>query len=278
VILGARMSWYKLYDFQVNNAGVRAVADNLDIGEKVVPYAGVVYDVNRHWSVYASYTDIFRPQTYYKDASDRSLDPLTGKNVEAGIKGEFFDQRLNAGIAVFRTEQNNSAQYAGINATTGGEIYRPIEGVTSKGVELEVSGQAAPGWNVAGGYTFRTSRIPSQPDVILSAVNTNQPKHLFKLSTAYKLAGALDQLTVGGSLTWQSETYYQTSDTRRWRATQPSYAVLGLMARYDINRRVSVALNVNNVLDKTYMPGMGSYGTGVYGDPRSAVVTANYKF
>jgi len=26
------------------------------------------------------------------------------------------------------------------------------------------------------------------------------------------------------------------------------------------------------------MPGMGSYGTGVYGDPRSAVVTANYKF
>lgn len=278
VILGARMSWYKLYDFQVNNTGVRAVADNLDIGEKVVPYAGVVYDVNRHWSVYASYTDIFRPQTYYKDASDRSLDPLTGKNVEAGIKGEFFDQRLNTGIAVFRTEQNNSAQYVGINAATGGEIYRPIEGVTSKGVELEVSGQAAPGWNVAGGYTFRTSRIPSQPDVILSAVNTNQPKHLFKLSTAYKLAGALDQLTVGGSLTWQSETYYQTSDARRWRATQPSYAVLGLMARYDINRRVSVALNVNNVLDKTYMPGMGSYGTGVYGDPRSAVVTANYKF
>ena len=278
VILGARMSWYKLVDFQVNNAGVRAVADNLDIGEKVVPYAGVVYDFHRNWSVYASYTDIFRPQTYYKDASDRSLDPLTGKNVEAGIKGEFFDQRLNAGIALFRTEQNNSAQYVGINAATGGEIYRPIEGVTSKGVELEVSGQAAPRWNVAGGYTFRMSRIPSQPDVILSAVNTNQPKHLFKLSTAYQLAGALNQLTVGGSLTWQSETYYQASDARRWRATQPSYAVLGLLARYDINRRVSVALNVNNVLDKTYMPGMGSYGTGVYGDPRSVALTANYRF
>ena len=114
---------------------------------------------------------------------------MAGKNVEAGIKGEFFDQRLNAGIAVFRTEQNNWAHYVRINAATGGEIYRPIEGVTSKGVELEVSGQAAPGWNVAGGYTFRTSHIPSQPDVILSAVNTNQPRHLFKLSTAYKLAG-----------------------------------------------------------------------------------------
>jgi outer membrane receptor for ferric coprogen and ferric-rhodotorulic acid len=278
VILGARMSWYKLYDVQVNTAGVRAVADDLSIDEKVVPYAGVVYDVNRSWSVYASYTDIFRPQTYYKDASDRSLDPLTGKNLEAGIKGEFFDHRLNAGVAIFRTEQNNSPQYVGINAATGGEIYRPVKGVTSKGFEVEVSGQAAPGWNVAGGYTFRMSHIPPQPDLILSAVNTNQPKHLFKLSTAYQMGGALNQLTVGGSLTWQSETYYQTSDARRWRATQPSYAVLGLMARYAVNPRTSVAVNVNNVLDKTYMPGMGSYGTGVYGDPRSVGVTANYKF
>jgi outer membrane receptor for ferric coprogen and ferric-rhodotorulic acid len=26
------------------------------------------------------------------------------------------------------------------------------------------------------------------------------------------------------------------------------------------------------------MPGMGSYGTGVYGDPRNALLTANFKF
>ena len=275
VILGARASWYKLYDYQVTVAGVKTVSDNLDESAKVVPYAGVVYDLDKTWSVYASYTDIFKPQTYYKDASDSSLDPLTGKSMEAGVKGEWLGGRVNASAAVFKIEQDNAPQYQGINSSTGGEIYRPIAGVTSKGVETEVSGQVTPAWNIAGGYTFRTSHIPPQPNLILSAVNTNQPKHLFKLSTAYSLPAGW---TVGGSLTWQSETYYQLSTAARWRATQPSYAVVGLMTRYQVGPRLSVALNVNNVLDKTYMPGMGSYGTGVYGDPRNALLTANFKF
>jgi outer membrane receptor for ferric coprogen and ferric-rhodotorulic acid len=114
--------------------------------------------------------------------------------------------------------------------------------------------------------------------VILSAVNTNQPKHLFKLNTSYRLPGAWSRLVIGGSLSWQSETYYQTSDANMWRATQPSYAVVGLMARYEFDNHLSVSLNINNVFDKTYMPGLGSYGTGVYGDPRNALLNVVYKF
>ena len=278
VILGARTSWYKMTDAQVSVAGVRTVSDNLDISAKVVPYAGVVFDLDPAWSLYASYTDIFKPQTYYKDASDAPVAPLTGKSGEMGVKAEFFERRLNASLAVFQVQQENAAQYVGLNAVTGSEIYKAVDGVKSKGIELEVSGQVTPAWNIAGGYTFRTSSIPQQPNVILSAVNTNQPRHLAKLSTSYRLPGDWSRLVVGGSYTWQSETYYQTSDANRWRANQPAYGVLGLMARYEFDRKLSLALNINNVLDKTYMPGMGSYGTGVYGDPRNALLTLNYKF
>jgi len=83
---------------------------------------------------------------------------------------------------------------------------------------------------------------------------------------------------VGGSLSWQSETYYQQAGDTQWRATQPAYTLLGLMARWEVDSRLSVALNLSNVLNKTYMPGMGSYGTGVYGDPRSYYLSARYKF
>ena len=275
VILGARASWYKLYDASRTPAGSVEVSDDLRITAKVVPYAGVVFDLDRSWSLYASYTDIFLPQTYYKDAADSPLAPLTGKSAEAGVKREFFDQRLTASLALFKIEQRNAAQYVGVNDATGNEIYRPVDGITSKGVELEVTGQVTPAWNIAGGYTFRRSKVPAQPDVTTSAVNTNQPKHLLKLSTAYQVSPVF---TVGGSLAVQSDTYYETADDRQWRANQAGYALVGLMARYQINPRTSVAVNVNNVLDKTYMPGLGSYGTGVYGDPRSVGVTANYKF
>lgn len=278
VILGARASWYKLYDYDVDPAGVRTVSDNLDTGTETIPYAGIVYDLGRNWSTYASYTEIFNPQTYYKDANNRQLAPLTGKSAELGVKGEFLDKRLNVGVAVYRIEQNNAAQYVDVNPDTFEEIYKPVDGITSDGIELELSGQFTPGWNVAGGYTYRRSRVPAQPDVILSAVNTNQPKHLFKLSTSYRLPGALRKLVVGGSFSWQSETYYETSDGNGWRANQPGYGLLGLMARYEVDRHLSVSLNINNALDKTYMPGLGSYGTGVYGDPRNAALTLKYQF
>ncbi|MCO8248342.1 TonB-dependent receptor [Comamonas thiooxydans] len=83
---------------------------------------------------------------------------------------------------------------------------------------------------------------------------------------------------MGGNITWQTETYYQQPSAPYWRATHPSYAVVGLMARYEMDKHWSMSVHVNNLFDKTYMPGLGSYGTGVYGDPRNVLVTARYRF
>ncbi|CAA2110343.1 TonB-dependent siderophore receptor [Variovorax paradoxus] len=278
VIVGARASWYRLHDQSTGVAGDISVDDDLNVRAKIIPYAGIVYDLDRTWSVYASYTDIFHPQTYYKDANDRPIAPLTGKSTEVGVKAEFLDRRVNASLALFHVKQNNSAQYVSVNDDTGNEIYKAVDGITSKGLEMEVAGQITPSWNLSAGYTFRTSRQPQQQDVILSAVNTNQPRHLVKLNTSYRLPGEWSKWVVGGSLTWQSRTYYETSDDNHWRADQPAYAVVGLMARYEFDRHLSMTLNINNLFDKTYMPGLGSYGTGVYGDPRNALLTVNYKF
>ncbi|MPT52281.1 MULTISPECIES: TonB-dependent receptor [Delftia] len=275
VILGARVSWYDMLDDTTGLNGSYVVNNALRVAHKTVPYAGVVYDLNRQLSLYASQTDIFNPQTYYKDAAGSPLPPLTGRSREVGVKGEFLDGRLNASLALFHIQQRNAAQYVSANPQSGEEVYAAIDGVTSKGVEMEVSGSITPAWNIYGGYTYRTSRAPAQPDVILSAVNTNQPRHLFKLSTSYRLN---PQWTVGGSLAWQSLTYYQQSAAPYARADQRAYALVGLMARYDVDRQWSVTLNVNNLFDKTYMPGLGSYGTGVYGDPRNVLVTARYRF
>lgn len=67
VILGSRLSYFKLdqstqYDW---DPGVEYAPDGgkrKETGE-VTPYAGVVYDLNDTYSVYASYTKIFKPQT-----------------------------------------------------------------------------------------------------------------------------------------------------------------------------------------------------------------------
>lgn len=55
VIIGTRLSWYD-YD---NRSG----AGDYKVTQQVTPYAGVIYDLNETYSVYASYTEIFKPQT-----------------------------------------------------------------------------------------------------------------------------------------------------------------------------------------------------------------------
>lgn len=90
--------------------------------------------------------------------------------------------------------------------------------------------------------------------------------------------GTLRRVTVGGSVSWQSSTYYQQSGEPYFRADQPAYALVGLMMRYAFDNGLSLSANVNNLFDKTYMPGLGSYGTGVYGDPRSFLISAKYRF
>ncbi|MBB3103470.1 outer membrane receptor for ferric coprogen and ferric-rhodotorulic acid [Azomonas macrocytogenes] len=84
LILGTRVTNYHLT--RDNNAR--------ETGE-MTPFAGVVYDLNDNYSLYASYTEIFMP-TPNKDRSGKVLEPDKGDSYEAGIKGEWFNGRLKS--------------------------------------------------------------------------------------------------------------------------------------------------------------------------------------
>ncbi len=274
ITLGTRVSWWHQEDMTRNEASGVETVDNTKKSAVLTPYAGIVYDLNDRYSVYASYTNIFLPQTYYKTAANTSLDPLQGDNYEIGIKGEFFDGGLNASVALFDVEQKNSPEYVGDNLQTNKPIYRAISGTSTRGLEAEVSGEVASGWNLFGGYTYRESH-----DKDGERVQANQPINLFKLGTTYRLPGNLSRLTVGGNLTWQSESFAtrEISGTT-YKAYQDPYAVVGLLARYQVDEHLSLGLNLNNLFDQKYYDGLGTFNSGSYGEPRNAMVNAKWSF
>ncbi|MEG0637384.1 MAG: TonB-dependent receptor, partial [Pseudomonas sp.] len=57
-----------------------------------------------------SYADIFTPQGGYKSIDGSTLKPLIGQSYELGIKGEWFDGRLNSAFTLFRTIQKDASQ------------------------------------------------------------------------------------------------------------------------------------------------------------------------
>lgn len=243
---------------------------------KVVPYAGVVYDLNEQYSVYASYTEIFTPQTK-TDLTGLRLAPLEGVNYEAGIKGELFDDKVNLSLAVFRTEQDNFAEQAGMIGSVA--YYRAIEGLTSEGYELEFSGEPLDGLQLSAGYTFVDITNADGGHAV-----TYSPKHMVKAAATYRIPG-MEKLKVGAAVRWQDDikiavpltadngfTSIGTAD-----AKQKAYAVVDLMASYDIDPNWSVSANLNNLTDEKYLSSL--YWTqAYYGAPRNASMSVSWKY
>lgn len=277
VIAGARLSWQRNYA----NGSITS-----DYSHEVTPYLGAVYDLNRNYSLYASYTDVFEAQTQRKlDGS--YLDPKSGKAMELGIKGEWLDGQFDGSMAVFHSQQKGVATVA--RGADGNPLYvrgdetvtayvNGASGVTTKGFEIDFSGRITPSINVYGGYTFLSVRNPNATGA------DDDPKHLLRLNASYRLPGAWSRLTVGAGLTAQSKMRQVPTGTSH--PTQGAnvnidlngYTLFHAMARYEISKDLVATLNVSNLFDRTYFRQYGFYSGAIYGEPRTVRLNLKASF
>jgi outer membrane receptor for ferric coprogen and ferric-rhodotorulic acid len=143
------------------------------------------------------------------------------------------------------------------------------------------------GWNLSAGYTYNHTRDAKGDYVYGSVLQTTAPEQVVRVFSTYRLPGAWENLTVGGGVNWQSEFFGNVfqpnpADTVNFgqysRITQDSYYLVDLMARYRFNDHLSATVNVKNLFDKTYYTGLGNFGTGFYGEPRSLQLTTKWDF
>ncbi|MDD0981883.1 TonB-dependent siderophore receptor [Pseudomonas shahriarae] len=261
---------------RIANYQVTGTSDTRESG-KVVPYAGLTYDLNDNFTAYASYTEIFQPQTQYRDRTRTMLDPNEGKNYELGLKSEFFDGRLNASLAYFEVhEKNRPVADAAYNSQPGVDYSYIGTKTETKGYEAEISGELSPGWQLQAGYTHKIAR-----DADKKKVATWEPEDQLSFYTSYKLQGRLDKLTLGGGARWQAAGWQNVNNpgTRQSeKFTQDPYWLVDLMARYQLTENLSATLNVNNLFDKAYYTNIGFYDSAYYGDPRNVMVTTRWDF
>jgi len=174
------------------NAG--AVIDNSE--SEASPYVGATYAVTEDINAYVSYSDVYQPQEQY-DINGQYLDPTKGQNFEAGVKAQWFDDRLLTTFAYFTAEQDNLAAYAGTNPDTLQYYYEGVS-VESNGFEVEVAGQVT---DALRGYT-----IPQAPVVEvgfggrwqseISNVDYNVKQGAYFLGNVYASRAFTDDLTV----------------------------------------------------------------------------------
>lgn len=268
LIVGTRVSEYKIH--QSDGSTV------FDYEKKaaISPYAGLVFALNSTYSIYSSFTTIFNPQTY-RDRNNQVLKPTSGNNREVGIKGRYFDGRLNTSLSLFDTHLDNVATLdSGYLLPDGTQAYKAANGTTSKGIEFDLQGELSPGWNMSLGLANFAAA-----DNEGARLNPQLPRTTARLFTTWQLPGRFDALTLGAGANWQSSSWLAaTSPSGSSHVTQKSYVLASVMARYALSSQADVTLNINNLFDQRYTVMNGFYNQVLYGAPRNVTLTLDYRF
>jgi len=249
------------------------------------PDASLVYDVTKDISVYASYTDIYISNAQDVEPDGHTpIEPTTGYNEEIGVKWQRSDKKLNGSFDIFNIDQVHFPDYLGYNFGPGGAPLpdygqepggtvccfngKADESQTSKGVDLELAGEITKGWNFSGSYTYDfTKQKGSQSDDEGAPTYSQQPRQLVKIYTTYTFQSGdwLKNLSVGGGLNYQSETFFESYD---FFNEQKDYVLLNLRAAYKIYQHWNLGLDVTNATNTKYFQTLGASGGGqFYGQP-----------
>ncbi|WBU63862.1 TonB-dependent siderophore receptor [Paracoccus aerodenitrificans] len=272
-IAGGRLSWYDADITGTTLATGATTTTEIDEDSEFTPYLGLIKDINDTISVYASYTEIFQPQAD-TDASGDLIEPRTGRQYELGVKSE-LRPGLFASAAYFDLKDKNRA--IGDADNPGYSLAQGEARV--RGLEAEISGSPLPGWELTAGYTYTDTDFIDTTFANGSEFYT--PAHMLQLWTKYRFQRAgMEKWQIGGGITAFSN--FKNVVRRGGTATDveaPGYAVLDLMASYDVTDQVQASLTVNNALDKEYYERVGSSSVfNYYGEPRSVNFKLQAKF
>nr|WP_278357153.1 TonB-dependent siderophore receptor [Acinetobacter lwoffii] len=262
---------------QAESSGSSYGTDTIYDEDKVLPYAGLTYNFSPEYTGYLSYTSIFRPQT--TKADDGSINkPIEGESYEVGVKGSWLDDKLTATMAVFRTEQSNYP----LRDSDGIPTLRTtqVSDLRSQGYEFGLAGQLTDHFNVSFGYTqFSLKDLINGGDA-----RTFNPTQSFNLLTTYQVP-QLPKLKLGLGVQWQDQTYLDVPEAttngvitqKAGVIEQDAYALVNLMASYELNKHMTFQANGNNLTNEKYLFNFPNQ-QGFYGAPANYSVAVKFKY
>ncbi|HEY9907588.1 MAG TPA: TonB-dependent siderophore receptor [Thermosynechococcaceae cyanobacterium] len=214
------------------------------------PRVGIVYQPIQPISLYASFSRSFKPDLFASRSTGDLLEPEKGTQYEVGIKGELLGGRLSATLAAYSITKTNVATTDPNDpdfSIAAGEIK-------SRGIELDVVGRLAPGWNIIASYAYNDAFVSEDNTLPVSSSLVNAPEHSASLWTTYEIqSGSLKGLGFGGGIFFVGDREAELPNT----ITLPSFvrADATIFYRRDNYR---AAINFKNLFGTDYYEAQGS--------------------
>lgn len=208
------------------------------------PRVGLVYKPIQPVSLYASYSESFC-QNIGTTFEGSLFKPSTGTQYEVGVKGDFLSGKLSSTLALYQLTLSNvlttDPNHLTYSIATGEQ--------RSRGIELNVTGEILPGWNVIASYAYTDGQVTK--DSNLSTIGNrlvNVPENSASLWTTYTFAkGNLQGLGFGLGLFYVGERQGDLINS----FSVPSYLRLDAAVYYRLDH-LRFALNLKNLSDVEY--------------------------
>ncbi|MFB6279181.1 MAG: TonB-dependent siderophore receptor [Salinibacter sp.] len=268
LLLSLRREWYR--DILPPSQGDETVEQSAWI-----PRLGAVYSLPGNVNVYGTYAEGFQPQSARAILNPQAggpFDPEKSRLYEAGAKAQLLDGRLSATTALYQITKENVLVSA--NAPGNPQLLEQRGEERSRGVEVEVVGEPAPGLRLTANYAYNDAIITeAASEAEEGTVKENAPHHMGGFWSTYTIGqGPLQGLGVGLGANFVTERNTFEEDLQL-----PGYVVVDASAFYTVNN-FKITASVDNVLDETYWTGGYNFGRIFPGPPRKVLLKVGYTF
>ncbi|WP_244201621.1 TonB-dependent siderophore receptor [Flavobacterium cutihirudinis] len=277
-LLGLRNEWFTdITNYETNN--------ELTVKKSaLLPRIGITYAVNNDINVYTTYLEGYQPQSNTVTLMPQTgslpggslFEPLESDLKEIGIKTSFLNNTVTFNAAVYEINQRNILMNANDPVNPDLLVTRGAE--RSRGFECDLAGYITRDWQINASYSYIDAKIMEDSNpALIGAPKQNTPKNSANLWTRYNFASdsALENLGIGFGVQYQSSKIpWFTRDF-----TLPDFTIFDAALFYKPSKsNVQIAVNANNLLNKTYWLGAQNYLRLFPGSPRNASLTVTYKF
>jgi iron complex outermembrane receptor protein len=248
------------------------------------PRLGLSVSLDAHTAVYGLYDQAFTPQGAARLVNGGTVKPLTGNNLEFGIKKDWANGKWNTTIAAYRILKNNEAS-ADVTSTPQNPISFLLGQKRARGIEFDLRGELLPGLDLTANYALTEAKVTEVGATASSLIKVGDvvpgyAKHTANAWLTYKLQrGALKGTGVSGGF-----TYLAGRETDTWSVglqKLPNYFKLDGGLFWE-GSKMRITANAFNILNKyIYSGSYYSYLNAYYYQaeaPRNYRLSIAYKF
>ena len=233
-------------------------AESVSTAHDVLPMGGIVYQPDKHWSLYASYSTSFEPPASNAISIDGTSNfvPTSATQYEVGEKDSFLHGRFGSTLALFQIDEKNT--FSHFACANYGTCYEQVGTAQSKGVEFELNARPLPNWQITAGAAYTRAQVTQSTDPYEIGLQLpNVPRMAEHLWSRYQFSTpALRGFGFGLGIIHDGQRNGISPTGAEPMLILPAYTRVDT-ALYYVRSRYTLTFKVTNLLDATYYQSSG---------------------